>query len=104
MKKYTYLLLLLFVTINLSAQVGINTDNSDPDASAMLDVKSTNKGVLIPRMSSTQRQQIIEPVVGLMVYDSTAQAFYYFNGMGWLELLSGSVTVLEDTDGDTKFK
>ncbi len=104
MKKYTYLLLLLFVTINLSAQVGINTDNSDPDASAMLDVKSTNKGVLIPRMSSTQRQQIIEPVVGLMVYDSTAQAFYYFNGMGWLELLSGSVTVLEDTDGDTKIQ
>ena len=104
MKKYTYLLLLLFVTINLSAQVGINTDNSDPDASAMLDVKSTNKGVLIPRMSSTQRQQIIEPAVGLMVYDSTAQAFYYFNGMGWLELLSGSVTVLEDTDGDTKIQ
>ena len=102
MRRFTYLLLCLFLTYNASAQVGINTDNSDPDASAMLDVKSTNKGVLIPRMSSTDRQQILEPAVGLMVYDFTAQAFYYFNGVGWLELLSGSVAVLSDEDNDTK--
>jgi len=88
----------------LTAQVGINTDGSEPDASAMLDVKSSDKGVLIPRLSSTERQQINEPAIGLMVYDSTAQAFYYFNGMGWLELLSNSVTLLEDSDGDTKIQ
>ncbi len=104
MKRFLYFLLCLFLTYNVSAQVGINTDNSDPDASAMLDIKSTNKGILIPRMSSTERQQIMEPAVGLMVYDSTAQAFYYFNGMGWLELLSGSVTLLADADNDTKIQ
>ncbi len=102
MKQGVYLFLCLLLTVNISAQVGINTDNSDPDASAMLDIKSPNKGVLIPRMSSTDRQQILEPAVGLMVYDFTAQAFYYFNGVGWLELLSGSVAVLSDEDNDTK--
>ncbi|MEM6700858.1 MAG: hypothetical protein AAF599_20815, partial [Bacteroidota bacterium] len=100
----TLLILNTLYLIPLNAQVGINNDNSEPDASAMLDVKSSSKGVLIPRMSSSDRQQILDPAVGLMVYDSTAQAFYYFNGMGWLELLSGSVIFLEDSDQDTKIQ
>ncbi|MEN0046204.1 MAG: tail fiber protein [Bacteroidota bacterium] len=109
MKKITRLALVLLILntlylIPLTAQVGINNDDSEPDQSAMLDVKSDSKGVLIPRMSSNDRQQILDPAVGLMVYDSTAQAFYYFNGMGWLELLSASVNFLEDDDGDTQIQ
>jgi len=42
----------------LMAQVAINTDNGDPDTSAMLDIKSTDKGVLIPRMTTAQRDLI----------------------------------------------
>ncbi len=55
MKNYTKItLLLLFLTLtafNLNAQVGINTDGSTPDASSMLDVKSTDKGMLVPRLA-----------------------------------------------------
>jgi len=50
------------------AQVGINTDNSAPNASAMLDIKSTVKGLLVPRMTRTQRYTIANPAEGLMVY------------------------------------
>ena len=52
----------------LTAQVGINTDGSDPDASAILDIKSTDKGLLIPRMTTTQRNDINAPRTGLMIY------------------------------------
>ena len=45
----------------INAQIGINGDESNPDASAMLDVKSTDKGVLIPRMTTTQRDAIPTP-------------------------------------------
>ena len=52
----------------LFAQVGINTDNGAPDPSAMLDVKSTSKGVLLPRITKAQRDAIANPTNGLMVF------------------------------------
>ncbi len=52
----------------LFAQVSINEDNNLPAASAMLDVKSANKGVLIPRLSFEQRNAIVSPAEGLMVF------------------------------------
>ncbi|MCP4125092.1 MAG: hypothetical protein GY751_25435, partial [Bacteroidetes bacterium] len=47
--KTIYVFLFLFLGTTLNAQVGINTDNSDPDASAMLDTKSTDKGYQFPK-------------------------------------------------------
>lgn len=67
----------------LSAQVGINTDGSNPDASAILDVKSTDKGVLIPRMTLTQRDNILSPASGLMIYNNDSNQFNYFDGSVW---------------------
>ena len=52
----------------LFAQVSINNDNSAPNASAMLDVKSANKGVLFPRISFDQRNAIVYPAEGLIVF------------------------------------
>ena len=84
MKK---LLNLLFLTIGLNAftQVAINNDNSNPDPSAMLDVKSTDKGMLVPRMTSIQRMAISNPANGLLVFDSNTGSFWFYNS-GWLEL------------------
>ncbi len=69
MKKVKILLVsfAVIVSYTLTAQsVAINTDGSTPDASAMLDVKSENKGMLIPRLSASQRGQIGSPATGLM--------------------------------------
>ena len=60
------------------AQVAVNTDNSDPDGSAMLDVKSITKGVLVPRMTAAQRDAIASPANGLMIF-CTDNNQYYFN-------------------------
>ena len=68
----------------LFAQVGINADNTAPDNSAMLDVQSTTKGMLMPRMTSALRAAIGSPVNGLMVYQTDgASGVYYYNGSLW---------------------
>jgi hypothetical protein len=62
--------------------VAINTDGSLPNANAILDVKSGNKGILIPRMNTTARNAIPN-TKGLLVYDTTTNGFWYNTGTGW---------------------
>ena len=77
-----------FMAIATSAfsQVGINTNNNAPDPSAMLDVQSTDKGMLIPRLDSIARKAIIDPAEALMVYDTDSQSFWYHDGEEWTEI------------------
>ena len=58
MKKLLLIVLAMIAISTLTAQVGINSDGSSPDSSAMLDVNSNDKGLLIPRMTTTQRDAI----------------------------------------------
>jgi hypothetical protein len=69
MKKIIIFLACILISgTSVLAQFGISTDGSNPDNSAMLDVKSTTRGVLIPRMTYTQRDAIANPANGLMVF------------------------------------
>jgi len=84
MKKYVVLLFAALVFQRINAQVGVNADQSSPDASAMLDVKSANKGMLVPRMTNAQVNQVVSPATGLLVYQTDlAAGFYYYNGSSW---------------------
>jgi hypothetical protein len=69
----------MFITCKLSAQVAINTDGSLPNTSAMLDVKSTVKGFLPPRMTLAQRNAIATPATGLMIYQTDGVPGLYYN-------------------------
>jgi uncharacterized protein (TIGR02145 family) len=72
------------------SQVGISTTNSQPDGSAILDVASTSKGMLIPRMTSGQRTGITSAAIGLLVYQTDGiPGFYYYNGSAWMFLGDG---------------
>nr|MBP6731301.1 collagen-like protein [Chitinophagales bacterium] len=87
-----YLLLFSLLTLLSSAQnnVGIGTNN--PDASAILHLDATDKGFIAPRMTTAQRIALPSPANGLLVYDITANCFFYFTtGSGWTSLcqLSG---------------
>ena len=77
-------ILTLAVIIGLStmsyAQVAVTNDGSMPDNSAMLDVKSTEKGMLVPRMTAAQRDAIASPANGLLVYVTDDDQFYYNEG------------------------
>jgi hypothetical protein len=60
-----------------------------PDSKAVLDLKSTTKGMLPPRMTTAQRNAIASPPTGLMVYDTDTLTVWQYNGAGWIEVGSG---------------
>ena len=75
----------MIASYTLTAQVSINTDGSSADASAMLDVKSTDKGFLPPRMTQAQRDGISSPAAGLLVYQTDEiLGYYYYTGTDWI--------------------
>jgi len=81
MKNFTlFILLLLLSGGSLFSQVSINTDGSAPHNSAMLDVKSSGKGILVPRMSDAQRDAISNPATGLLIFCTTDNLFYSNTG------------------------
>jgi hypothetical protein len=82
--KYLFIALLVFTATNTFAQVGIGTNT--PAASAALEVTSdtNNKGILIPRMTSTQKDAISNPAEGLMIFQTSAPVgFYFYTGASW---------------------
>ncbi|HEX2630125.1 MAG TPA: hypothetical protein VHM26_13960 [Chitinophagaceae bacterium] len=62
-----------------SQSVAINTDGSQPNNSALLDLKSDSKGLLLPRMTMQQRTSIPSPATGLLVYQTEAPEGFYYN-------------------------
>src|SRR4051812_38494869 len=62
----------------------------EPNTNAILEVRSTSKGVLIPRMSSAKRLAIATPAAGLLVYDTSRQELYNYDGTAWRYFLDNS--------------
>ena len=89
MRKLTLFMLSFFAFMHVNAQTGIGT--TTPDASAKLDVSSTNKGFLPPRVTLTgisDNSTIASPATGLLVYNTgtnvgLAAGYYYWNGNAW---------------------
>jgi hypothetical protein len=86
--KNILLILIIFGISNLIVvgQVAINEDDSDPDATAVLDIKSTTKGVLFPNLSQSQRDTLHSPAAGLIIFNRTVGYFNYFNGSKWCRI------------------
>lgn len=80
MKNLLFSILFLFISWNLSAQTGIGT--SDPDPSAVLELKSSDKGLLLPRMTSAQRLAVAA-VEGLQVYDTNLNTLMLYADGKW---------------------
>lgn len=84
MKRITILMMLLWSFTKADAQgIAVNNDGTDPDLSAILDVKSTTKGLLLPRMTLAQRNAIASPAQGLIIYQTNGVTGYYFYDSGW---------------------
>lgn len=90
MKKTFALLLCIYGTSAISQNVAINSTGAAPAASAMLDVSSTTSGLLIPRMTTAQRTAIASPATSVLVFDTSLNAYYYYDGTAWVPLLSSS--------------
>lgn len=84
MARLTILFLLIQCNLMFAQNVGINDDGSEPDSSAILDVKSTSKGLLLPRMTNAQRNAIPNPTAGLIIFSMTDNCIHYYNGNNWM--------------------
>ena len=91
--KMTLILTALLLLINLSvnAQVLISESSGNPNASAMLEIQSDSRGILIPRLTTEQRNLISSPAEGLLVYDSDLQSFFIYGKkadetVGWYNI------------------
>ncbi|MBD80948.1 MAG: hypothetical protein CL840_18670 [Crocinitomicaceae bacterium] len=92
------ILILVFTTYRFNGQaqeVLINDTGGTPHASSMLEVSSTSKGMLVPRMTTTQMNAISSPATGLLIFNTTTGGFYFYNGTVWVDLS-------EDNLGDHK--
>lgn len=91
MKKILLAIVVLFVLVTgsnaqnifpSSGAAGIGT--TSPNASSLLEVKSTTKGVLFPRMTLLQRNAIVSPATSLLIYQTNnTSGYYYYNGLSW---------------------
>ena len=81
---------ILFLAFNtLQSQVGIGTET--PEASSVLDINSTSKGLLVPRMTQIQKNAIPNPATGLLLYQTDGTVgFYSYDGSNWLLLINNS--------------
>jgi len=100
-------MLLLNSTAYSQNGVAINTTNAPSHSSAILDVSSTSKGALMPRMTAANRAAIASPAAGLTVYQTDGTAgYYYYTGAAWIRIgdaaaLSGTVPVANGGTGQT---
>jgi hypothetical protein len=91
-KVISLLIVSLFTATCFSQSVSINNTGAAADSTAMLDVSSTAKGLLIPRMAAVQRTAIVNPATGLLVYQTDGEpGFYYYNGTNWFLLVTTAV-------------
>ncbi|MEK7255581.1 MAG: hypothetical protein AAB316_12605, partial [Bacteroidota bacterium] len=89
----------LFSQTNIQQSLSINSSGAAPDASAQLDVSATDKGVLVPRMTTAQRLAIASPATGLLVFDTTTGGFLFFNGTAWQAITGPSGPAGGDLSG-----
>lgn len=82
----TFLCFIFSLIYAQTDNVAINNDGFLPDASAILDVKSINKGMTFPRMTTAQRNTISDPTTGLIIYNMDTDCIEYFAGLLWIEL------------------
>lgn len=96
MKSVLILLWLLgALPMILRAQIGISANGVAPDPSAMLDLNvaslATKKGFLVPRMTAAERIAIVAPALGAVVYETSTDLFWHFNGTAWVPLFGTAV-------------
>lgn len=95
--KFLHFIISCCCLLPVQAQVGIGTNS--PNSSSVLELNSITKGLLIPRMTAAQRTAITTPAAGLLVFDTDADNFYFYNGSAWVQAIGPAGT--NGTNGKT---
>lgn len=104
MKSFIFLIMGLLILPSLKSQnngVAINETGEEADNSAILDIKSQNQGVLIPRISTSERKLIQNPAQGLIIYNKTRFCLEFYTGNSWTSATpAGTVISFAGESGD----
>jgi uncharacterized protein (TIGR02145 family) len=95
------IVILLFAQKSINAQVAVTNDGSSADPSAMLEIKSTDKGLLLPRMTQAERDAIPSPVAGLVVWCTNCGIhgeMQVYNGNTWTNMVGGTADIICGAD------
>ncbi len=114
-KVFTFYLLGLFGFVQAQGVLIGGLSPAHPDTSALLELRTQNRGFLPPRLTTAQRDSIVQPAVGLMIFNTQSQCLNYFTGSFWSEVcgtcqpqpstaLVGTPTVPQITQWDTTFQ
>jgi hypothetical protein len=90
MKRFVVVLLASINGYILVAQQSVGIGTTTPNSNAILEIKSTTKGLLIPSMTTSQRFAITTPPAGLLVYDTDKDEFHHYDGSKWTAVLNGN--------------
>jgi trimeric autotransporter adhesin len=104
MKKLLYIITLTASFAATAQSVGINTDGSTPDASAVLDLKANGaKGLILPRLTTSQRDaHIILPTPGMVIYNTTTNALEVaISGSLWADVINGTTSAAASSPTST---
>ena len=85
----------LLVQLLVAQGVGIGT--STPHPSAILELSSTTKGLLIPRLTEAERQALPDPATGLLIFNTTTGELNFYNGSSWRRIPSNAVSAASGT-------
>lgn len=100
-KVITILFSIHFLSIAAFSQTGsVGIGTTTPHSSAALDVQSTDKGMLVPRMTTTQRNAISNAATGLLVFDNTTRSFWFKGAGNWIELVDTANNTWEKNGND----
>ena len=94
-RSSVYVLIIILICAQCIAQ-GVGIGTATPNNAAMLDVQSTSKGMLIPRMTSAQRAAINPAPAGLLVFDNTTGSFWFKGANSWIELVDTANNALKE--------
>jgi len=87
--RKTGIIILAFIAHSVTVfSQGVGVGTLTPNGSSIMELSSTTKGMLLPRMTTTQRKAIPSPANGLLVYDLDKLTVYIFDGSKWIPLLS----------------
>ncbi|MEQ8239149.1 MAG: tail fiber protein [Cyclobacteriaceae bacterium] len=99
MKQLLTTILILTALWTTAQNVVISESESTADASAILDVQSSSKGLLLPRLTEQQRTTIAKPAAGLLVYQvDNSDGFYFYDGTVWVHLTTDQNIAADITD------
>jgi len=92
--KNFILAVVVLITFSVQSQVGMGTPNPDP--SAVLELSSTQKGFLPPRLTTLQRNAIVQPAEGLTIYNTNKDCLEWYNKSGWYNLCGDNPPAVAD--------